>query len=199
MKIYQILETPAIYQAAQAVLAPGMRQILTKRLRVAVSDLPAGARILDVGCGPSSWLSYLGLQPIGLDLCQSYTLRYRAAGGACVTASASQIPFAAESFDLVLSMGLLHHLPEDVARQSVAEMVRVARQHGRIVVFDPVLPESLILRPLPYALCKLDRGPFIRKEAVQRSRILAPFRWNVQRITHSYIGTEGVFCSLQKA
>lgn len=198
MSIYQVLEMPVIYKAAQAVLAPGMKQIVTERLREATADIPTSAFILDVGCGPRSWLSYLGRQPVGLDLCHPYTVKYRAAGGICVTASASQIPFAAESFDAVVSVSLLHHLPEEVARDTVAEMVRVTRRGGKVVVFDPVLPKSAITRPLPYALCKLDRGAHIRKEDTQRSRILAPFDWDVHRITHSYIGTEGVICTLRK-
>ncbi len=198
MTIYEILELPIIYKTAQKILAPGMKKIVTEQLRGAVGDVSSNSRILDVGCGPASWLSPLGMQPVGLDWSHSYTRQYRAAGGTCVTASASQIPFASESFDLVLSVALLHHLAEDIARQTVSEMVRVTRPGGRVVVYDPVLPNSAILRPQAYVLGKLDRGKFIRQEAVQRSRILAPYDWNVQRITHSYIGTEGVLCTLRK-
>jgi ubiquinone/menaquinone biosynthesis C-methylase UbiE len=198
MTIYQILEMPIIYKTAQAILAPGMKQIVTEQLRQAVQDVPAGARTLDVGCGPASWLSYLGMQPVGLDLSHSYTMQYHAAGGTCVTASASEIPFAANSFDLVLCVALLHHLPEEVARKTVSEMVRVARPGAKLVVFDPVLPASPLVRPVAYGLCKLDRGKFIRKQADLRSRVLAPFGWDVRRITHSYIGTEGVIGTLRK-
>jgi SAM-dependent methyltransferase len=126
-------------------------------------------------------------------------MKYRGAGGDCVTASASEIPFASGSFDLVLSVALLHHLPEDVARRTVGEMLRVTRSGGQVTVFDPVLPRAAFSRPQAYALCKLDRGRFIRTEPVLRSRILAPGDWHTQRIKHSYIGTEGLLCTLRKA
>ena len=116
MSVYKILEAPIIYKTAQAMLAPGMKQVVTERLQKVLGNLPNGARILDVGCGPISWLLYLGMQPIGLDLSHAYMRQYRDAGGTCITASASQIPFAAETFDLVLSVALLHHLPEEIAR-----------------------------------------------------------------------------------
>lgn len=138
------------------------------------------------------------MQPVGLDLSHSYTKKYLAAGGMCVTASASEIPFAPETFDLVLSVALLHHLPEEVARETVAEMVRVVRPGGLVVIFDPVRPASAILRPLAYALCRLDRGEFIRRQDELCSRILPPLEWDVQRFTHSYVGTEGLICTLRK-
>jgi len=198
LKIYDILTIPLIYRTAQVVLAPGMRRIVTARLRQVLERVPAQNRILDVGCGPSSWLSPLGMQPVGLDVSHPYTVNYRAAGGTCVTASACEMPFGPESFDLVVSVALLHHLPDTLARHAVKEMVRVTRPGGTVVVFDPVLPASAFLRPLPYALCKLDRGNFIRKEADQRARILAPFDWHIQRFSHSYLGTEGLMCTLRR-
>jgi hypothetical protein len=66
--VYDVLGFPLIYKAAQGMLAPGMKQILTDRLRKAVAAIPASARSLDVGCGPASWLTYLGMNPVGLDL-----------------------------------------------------------------------------------------------------------------------------------
>ena len=198
MNFHRLLEFPAIYRAAQALLAPGMDQILTNQLQRAMTSIPTPVRTLDVGCGPSSWLWKLGVQPVGLDLSHAYTIKFRAAGGSCVTASAAEIPFSADSFDAVFSVALLHHLPGDVARETVREMVRVTRVNGHIILFDPVLPKSPWTRPLAWTLCKLDRGRFIRPESAVTPAILGPAKWTVQRITHSYLGTEGVLCILKK-
>ena len=56
-------------------------------------------------------------------------------GGA--RASGTALPFADDGFDLVLSVATLHHIadPGDV-RRTLAEMVRVARPGGRILVWD---------------------------------------------------------------
>src|SRR5215467_9136347 len=108
MKLYQLLEYPAVYRAAQAVLAPGMDRILTHQLARATAGIRRTASVLDVGCGPSSWLWKFGIRPIGLDLLHKYTTKYLSVGGACVTASAGSLPFSADSFDAVFSYGLLH-------------------------------------------------------------------------------------------
>ncbi len=197
MSFHRVLEFPAIYRAAQVLLAPGMEHILTDRLQRALMNIQTPVRTLDVACGPSSWLWKVGIQPIGLDLSHAYTIRFRAAGGNCVTASAAEIPFPAGSFDVVFSAALLHHLPDDIARQTVREIIRVTRVNGHVLLFDPVLPKSAWTRPLAWSLCKLDRGRFIRHERALRSAILGS-GWTVQRITHSYLGTEGLLCTLKK-
>lgn len=46
-------------------------------------------------------------------------------------ASATEIPFPDESFDLVFSHGVLHHIPDVIAAQS--EISRVLRPEGRLV------------------------------------------------------------------
>jgi SAM-dependent methyltransferase len=198
MSFHQLLEFPAIYRAAQVLLAPGMDHILTNQIQRVMTSIQAPEGTLDVGCGPSSWLWKLGVQPIGLDLSHAYAARFRAAGGNCVTASAAEIPFPTGSFDAVFSVALLHHLPDDVARQTVQEIVRVTRVDGHVLLFDPVLPKTTWTRPLAWTLCKLDRGRFIRPESVLRQAILGPAPWRVQRITHSYLGTEGLLCLLKK-
>ena len=84
-------------------------------------------------------------------------------------------------------------------RRTVGEMVRVARSGGQVTLYDPVLPKSALVRPHAYALGKLDRGRFIQPEPLYRSRILMPWDWDAKRITHSYIGTEGLLCTHRKA
>ena len=199
MSIYRILEHPWVFRASQHVLAPGMDRIVTGHLVKIMAGVPGAAKILDVGCGPSSWLWKLGRQPVGLDLCHAYVRKFRLTDKKCVTASAAALPFAADSFDMVFSFCLLHHLPEDLAGHVAREMIRVTRPGGRVVVFDPVLPHYPWLRPVAWAICKLDRGRFIRSQADLESRILQTAAWSTKRITHSYLGTEGLFCLLEKA
>ena len=51
-----------------------------------------------------------------------------------VLASATKLPFADGSFDLVLSSEMLEHLPTDDYRQAIAEMSRVSRRYLLISV-----------------------------------------------------------------
>jgi SAM-dependent methyltransferase len=49
-------------------------------------------------------------------------------------ATASQLPFAADSFDLVTSFDVLYALDDATERQAIAEMGRVLKPGGRLVV-----------------------------------------------------------------
>ena len=198
MNIHKILEIPLVYRVSQFVLAPGMDRIVTARLARMFARLPRPERVLDVGCGPSSWLWKLGMKPIGLDLCHSYTVRFRANGSYSVNASAVNLPFPANYFDVVFSYGLLHHLPEQLARETVGEILRVTRPNGHVILFDPVVPRVAALRPLAWALCKMDRGRFIRPQGDYETSVLSRPEWKIERFTHSYLGTEGVLSLLAK-
>ena len=122
-----------------------------------------------------------------------------ATGNTSVTASATALPFPDDSFGVVFGCGLLHHLPEALARQAVAEMMRVTRPCGHVILFDPVLPKAARLRPIAWGLCRLDRGRFIRSQKAYESSPLDGPERETQRFTHSYLGTEGRLCRLTKA
>ena len=47
-----------------------------------------------------------------------------------------KIPYPEDSFDVVLSSLMLHHLPRDLKRQGVAEVARVLKPAGRFVAVD---------------------------------------------------------------
>ena len=198
MNIYKLLEIPLVYRVSQFVLAPGMDRIVTGRLARMFAAIPRPERVLDVGCGPSSWLWKLGMKPIGLDLCHAYTVRFGSNGSRAVTASCTSMPFAAGFFDVVFSYGLLHHLPEQLAREAVGEILRVTRPNGHVILFDPVVPRTAAARPLAWVLCKLDRGRFIRPQREYETRILSRPEWKIERFTHSYLGTEGLLSLLTK-
>lgn len=198
MNIYRVLDIPLVYRVAEAVLAPGAARIITEHLSRTFAQIPTPATVLDVGCGPSSFLWSLGMKPVGLDLCPAYTKKFRDAGNLSVTASAAILPFPADSFDLVFSCSLLHHLPDAVARETIGEIVRVTRPGGQAVLFDPVLPKAAWRRPQAWALCKLDRGRFIRSQGDYESCILGAKEWKTFRFTHTYLGAEGVLTLLQK-
>ena len=52
-----------------------------------------------------------------------------------LTAAGEQIPFAAETFDVLLSHEVIEHVADD--RESAREMVRVLKPGGRILLFCP--------------------------------------------------------------
>jgi SAM-dependent methyltransferase len=98
----------------------------------------SGRRVLDVGCGVGMYTAaFLRETPhvfgIEVECERALEARERAAG--VVQAVGERLPFPDAAFDVVFSHEVLEHVADD--RACVAEMVRVTRPGGRIVVFVP--------------------------------------------------------------
>lgn len=196
--IYQFLENPRVYHLCTCLLGPGAEKDLQDKIRLIVSKLPTASRLLDVGCGPSSWLWHENLHPIGVDLSKTYTSAFFSRGEPAVNASAECLPFPDESFDGVWSVGLFHHLPELLAKKAIGECVRVTAPGGYCVIFDNVFPEPAWFRPVAWIIRKMDRGRFIRSQAALESLLCNRDQWHCERFSYSLYGLEGLFCILLK-
>jgi len=190
---YRILENPQLYRLCQQILGLGGEKDLRAEIHRNLTRLPSAERILDVGCGPSSWLWTENLHPVGLDISVSYSRAYKDHGEYAVTGSAPALPFLDASFDAVWSIGLLHHLPDILAQEAVVEMLRVTSPAGYCLIFDAVLPEPAWKRPIAHLIRKLDRGNFMRRQETLES-LLPGDLWTVRRFSYSWWGLEGVFC-----
>jgi SAM-dependent methyltransferase len=120
------------------------RQGQARRLEMVRCWLPEpgpdgeGLRALDVGCGIGMYtaaLSGYGAEVVGLEVEAERAAEASEAELTVVQGVGERLPFAAGAFDLVFSHEVLEHVRDDVA--TAAEMVRVARPGGRIVVFCP--------------------------------------------------------------
>ena len=114
---------------------------LAKRTAFIADCCPAGAG-LDVGCGTgvlAARLAARGFAMTGLDPSEGMldVMRAEHPEVAAVRGSGDELPFETASFDLVLTVAALHHIADPAAvRATLAEMVRVCRPGGRIVVWD---------------------------------------------------------------
>lgn len=108
----------------------------------------AGARlegaVLDDGCGVGEYLARLApaaRRALGVEIEAGHAGQARRAlasagvGGGVVRARGEQLPLAARTFDLVLSHEVLEHVADD--RAALAEIARVLRPGGRLVLFVP--------------------------------------------------------------
>jgi ubiquinone/menaquinone biosynthesis C-methylase UbiE len=106
--------------------------------------------VLDVACGAGHVAEQAAprvRQVVGLDLTPSLlevgAERLRGAGITNVLlqeGNAAELPFLDASFDLVVCRGALHHFPHP--EQPVAEMARVCRPEGRVIVGDMVVTSA---------------------------------------------------------
>ena len=95
-------------------------------------------RILDNGCGLGTWLEAFGLHSqhrFGLEIEFDRAVQALPRSEGIVQAIGELLPFAGESFDFVFSNEVIEHVDDD--RQVLAEMVRVTRTGGRILIFCP--------------------------------------------------------------
>jgi SAM-dependent methyltransferase len=114
---------------------------LRKRAAFVLALRPAGS-VLDVGCGTGALarrLSGLGYEVTGVDPSEGMleVMRERSPGVPAVRGSGTALPFEPSSFDIVVSVATFHHIAEPGAvRATLAEMTRVSKPGGRIVVWD---------------------------------------------------------------
>lgn len=186
----------ALWLAAQWILAPRFGATLRRTVLEQMAPLGVG-RWLDVGCGPRSRIAdTLPGTLVGIDCAMDRLRETRRDGVLCIGASATALPFAAGSFDGVVCFGLLHHLDKVDADCALAEMRRVTRPGGTLLLHDNVEPLSAVRRPLAALLRALDHGRHIREEVSLR-QLLDGHGFSVgPRMTYSWTGLEACWASL---
>jgi ubiquinone/menaquinone biosynthesis C-methylase UbiE len=116
----------------------GMREIQTALL--APSDAQRPRRALDAGCGTGGGMAWLRETcragwVTGIDISREALLFHPAADRRVAQASVLGLPFKPESFDLLICLDVVQHLPTDGADVSaLKEMYRVLVPGGRLLV-----------------------------------------------------------------
>jgi SAM-dependent methyltransferase len=112
-----------------------------KRTEFVIATCPPGPA-LDVGCGTgvlAQRLAAAGYPMTGVDPSDGMleVLRRRCPDVIAIHASGTELPFADDTFGLVLSVATMHHIAAPGAvRRTLAEMVRVSRPGGRVLIWD---------------------------------------------------------------
>jgi ubiquinone/menaquinone biosynthesis C-methylase UbiE len=107
-------------------------------------ELPAGSRVLELGCGSGKLLRALAGKPpevVGLDFSENACrLARKAAAGSenaeVILADVRSIPASAGSFDAVIASHIAGHLPEEDRHLLAGECARVVKPKGRLLFYD---------------------------------------------------------------
>jgi SAM-dependent methyltransferase len=166
-------------------------------LRTIVRHVPAGARILDIGGGPGTYLEPLarcGFDPWLCDLSDANVAAARARATALGLSDVARrvrqsdattlTHYARASFDAALALGPFYHLLDDTARRrALSEIVRVVKPGGTIIL--AVLPR---LHPLRYLLREATEESFGVLDALDWDALLATGRFeNKEFFTDAYL------------
>jgi SAM-dependent methyltransferase len=116
-------------------------QFRALRKALAIAAIPSGGRVLDVGCGTGRWLrrfADFGYRPTGVDATQGMLrlARSRQTASPLVAGEAFRLPFADASFDAVSDVTVVQHIPTELQPQALAEMVRVLKPGGALLLFE---------------------------------------------------------------
>ena len=102
------------------------------------ADKPDGRRVLDVGCGTGTMLTYLARygKPEGVDI-DAEAIDYCHARGLerVSQAPAESLPYGDDTFDLVTALDVIEHTDDDIA--VLREVGRVLRPGGKVLLTVP--------------------------------------------------------------
>lgn len=122
---------------AQSWWNAGMRDVAARLL--ALAALGDNCTVLDVGCGSGQTLAWLqrthaNWTTIGLDVSREALFDARGEDIDLVLASATSIPLAHASTDLIVTLDVLHHLPVDGGDiAALREMRRIMKPGGYLL------------------------------------------------------------------
>jgi cyclopropane fatty-acyl-phospholipid synthase-like methyltransferase len=192
--IRPILNLPFFYESYHHLIGADYRS------RVLVSDYirpTAGDRILDIGCGPGNMLPFLPhCQYMGFDANDSYIESARKRYGDrgefhCERVSHHNVQQFG-SFDIVLALGLVHHLDDNEARDLFRLAHTALRPGGRMITNDGCYVPSQ--SPVKRYLLSRDRGQFVRTlpqyEALAHTyfaKVESNIREDVLRIPYTHL------------
>jgi SAM-dependent methyltransferase len=175
--LYRLVGNPRIYMMIQNLLGgPRARRVLVDELM----RPPPDGRVLDLGCGTADILHSIGGIVggyVGIDAnprhIRAARQTHRGRGEFICGDFAEAAGLPPEGFDLVLMIGLLHHLSDPQAGEAVRLAGRLMTPNGRLFTIDPCRTEPQ--HPVARFLIGRDSGRAVRTEPGYRALARAAF------------------------
>lgn len=149
----------------------------------AIAPFARGRDVLEIGCGTGLILertSPIARSAVGIDLSHGMAGVSRRKGLTVANASATDLPFAGGSFDVVYSCKVLPHVPD--IRRALLEVDRVLRPGGTAFVefYNPRSFKALTYRVM--TLRRRGEPVFVRHDDLEAVRSYLPPGWKVDAV-----------------
>jgi ubiquinone/menaquinone biosynthesis C-methylase UbiE len=161
--IHRLLAVPLVFDVQQALCNNygGVRAEFADYLN------KDGLKILDVGCSTgASAASVVDMERqdyTGIEIVPEYAVlaAKRNPKSRVLVMDARKMEFLDNSFDVVYFLGVWHHMDDGTVRDSLAEVRRVLKPNGLLLVAEPLFTPG---RWYSNVLLRGDRGKYIRSE-----------------------------------
>lgn len=159
-----LLEQPWAYENLMKIFARNESlNWITDRLITPTS----GERILDLGCGTATILTSMSnVEYIGIDNNSRYIKkaveRFGHRGKFICADLSDEIVATLGTFDKILLLGVMHHLPDESIKQIMALITKLLSPQGVLITMDPAIEEDQ--HPIASILIRMDRGRFVRSK-----------------------------------
>ena len=194
--LYRLTQVPAVYAAFQNLLG-GPR---TRAALIADYLRPApGMRVLDIGCGSASLLPDLGpVAYTGIDLNPEHIAAAKARFGTSATFLCGSVAglgaLAQGPFDLVMGIGVLHHLDDPEVDALARDVAARLAPGGRFVTVDPAFTPGQ--NPVARWLAARDSGQSVRTPEGYAERLRPQFRDVAAAVRHDLLRVPYTHCIL---
>lgn len=182
--LYELLSSSKIYDGLQNLVGTSRlrKEIIQKYIKPKIQD-----RILDIGCGTAEILAHLPeVEYEGFDMNPDYIRqaqqRYASRGNFRCQEVSDQILLDEQPYDIVLALGIIHHLNDQECYQLFELARRALKPTGKLITIDPCFSpnQSWFARQM----VKRDRGDCVR--FVDRYELLAKSAFKTVRAITRY-------------
>ena len=160
----KILSHPIVYTTYQKIVGGYRARKLFVENNVKIKP---GQKILDIGCGPGDILEFLPeVDYTGIDLDANYIAQAKKKYGKRGDFKCSGVDdlelIDSNTFDIVISAGVLHHLTDEQCFNLFKIAVKALKPNGRFVSFDGCyIPNQ---NKISAYFLRKDRGQFVRTQ-----------------------------------
>src|SRR6267143_1361587 len=168
------LKVPSLYNLFQDAIGGNAlrRRFIQSHVRAKPGD-----KVIDIGCGPAQILPRLPeIEYLGFDVNPSYIASAKLKHGTFVVGDTKSLwndPRFRDA-DIVIGLGILHHLDDDGAMHCIRFAHRALKQKGRFVCLDAcwVSNQGFLSRHI----MSQDRGQNVRTEQAYRQLAAKVFK-----------------------